>query len=594
MDFNANHLSNGLLTFSRVGAPSTGSFPLIFRYSNGSSGPETMTFTINGATQSPLIFPVTGSYSTWSTITVNAPLNLGNNVLSIAPSGAAAPEIDNLTVDAPTLASLGPVTNLTATAVSPYQINLSWTAPAGASTYSIIRSGANGYPIVASHITTTTWSDTDILFGDSSYTYSVYSENQGVGGSSVSVTEQTPVDSPAGLQASSGQTISLNWMSANGAASYYLKRSTSSTGSFVTIASIPNTTSLFSTNSEESYTDTTCTVNTTYYYVVSTVDSNGNQSTNSYVASANCTPPSSFTLALASPTINLQPGNGTTDALTVVGNGGFSGTVSFTTSTLASGINVAFSPATTSSSTLFVVYVQPGTHTGNYPITITGTSGSLSASVQVTVAVGQAQTITFGSIPTQTVGTALSLAATTTSGLVVSYSASPANICTVSGSTASFIESGSCSITASQFGNSSYEAATPVTQSFTVNGKAQTITFAGIPTQTVGTPLALAATATSGLAVNYSASPANICTVSASTASFVGSGTCNITAAQVGNSTYAAANSVMQSFNVNGEAQSITFGSIPTQAVGASLTLTATATSGLAVSYPRRPPISAR
>jgi len=589
VDFNANHLSNGMLTFSRVGAPSTGSFPLVFRYSNGSSGPEMMIFTVNGVTQTPLTFPVTGSYSTWNTITVNASLALGNNVLTIAPSGAAAPEIDNLTVKAPSLSSLGPVTNLTATATSPYQINLSWTAPAGASTYSIVRSGANGYPIVAAHITTTSWSDTDILFGDSSYTYSVYSENQGVGGSAVSVTAKTPIDNPAGLQANSGQTISLNWMSANGAASYNLKRSTSPTGSLATIASIPNTTSLFSTNSEESYTDAACTVNNTYYYVVSAVDINGNESTNSYVASANCTAPSSFTLSMASPTINLQPGNGTTDGLTVVGNGGFSGTVSFTTSTLASGINIAFSPTTTSSSTLFVVYVQPGTHTGNYPITITGTSGSLSASIQVTVAVGQSQTITFGSIPTQTVGTPLSLTASASSGLTMSYTASPATVCTVSGSTAFFVGSGSCSITASQFGNSSYTAATPVTQTFNVNGESQTITFGSVSTQTVGTPLTLAATASSSLGVTYTASPSTVCTVSGSTATFIGSGSCSITAAQAGNSTYAAANSVTQTFNVSAKTQNITFGSIPTQTVGTPLTLTATASSSLSVTYSASP-----
>jgi hypothetical protein len=550
VDFNANHLSNGLLTFSRVGAPSTGTFPLTFRYSNGSTGPETLTFTVNGVTQTPLTFPVTGSYSTWSTITVNAPLKLGNNVLTIAPSGAAAPEIDNLTVNAPTLSSLGPVTNLKAKAVSPYQINLSWNAPAGASTYSIIRSGANGSPIVASHITTTTWSDTDILFGDSSYTYSVYSENQGVGGSAVSVNGQTPVDGPAGLQANSGQTISLNWMSANGAASYNLKRSTSATGSFTTIASITNTTSLFSTNSEETYTDSTCTVNNTYYYVVSTVDSNGNESANSYVATANCTPPPSFTLSMASPTINLQSGNGTSDGLTVVGNAGFSGTVSFSTSTLASGINIAFSPATTSSSTLFVVYVQPGTHTGNYPITITGTSGSLSASVLVTVVVGQAQTITFTSIPTQTVGTPLTLTATASSSLGVSYTATPSTVCTVSGSTATFIGSGSCSITASQFGNSNYTAAAPVVQTFNVNGESQMITFGSVSTQTVGTLLTLGATASSKLAVSYSASPSTVCTVSGTTVTFVGAGNCTITASQSGNSTYAAATSVSQTFTV--------------------------------------------
>jgi hypothetical protein len=55
----------------------------------------------------------------------------------------------------------------------------------------------------------------------------------------------------------------------------------------------------------------------------------------------------------------------------------------------------------------------------------------------------------------------------------------------VSGTTATFLAAGSCSITASQAGNSTYAAATPVTQSFTVNAAASKISLQLASTQLV-------------------------------------------------------------------------------------------------------------
>jgi hypothetical protein len=84
--------------------------------------------------------------------------------------------------------------------------------------------------------------------------------------------------------------------------------------------------------------------------------------------------------------------------------------------------------------------------------------------------------------------------------------------------------------------------------------------------------------------VNFASSTTTVCTVSGSSVTSLTSGTCTIVASQNGNSTYAAAPTVSQSFNVSGSAQTITFGAIPTQTVGGSLTLSATATSSLLVS----------
>jgi hypothetical protein len=202
-----------------------------------------------------------------------------------------------------------------------------------------------------------------------------------------------------------------------------------------------------------------------------------------------------------------------------------------------------------------------------------------------------AQTITFAAIPTQTVGTPLTLSATASSGLPVSFSSSTTGVCTVSGTTATFLNTGSCTVAASQAGNSTYAAAKTVSQTFTVNAAAktpQTITFGAISAQTAGTTLTLSATASSGLAVSFASSTASVCTVNVATATLITSGTCTIVASQSGNGTYAAATSVTQSFTVNPvplKSQSITFGSIPAQKVGTPLSLSASASSGLTVSF---------
>jgi hypothetical protein len=104
-------------------------------------------------------------------------------------------------------------------------------------------------------------------------------------------------------------------------------------------------------------------------------------------------------------------------------------------------------------------------------------------------------------------------------------------------------------VAANQGGNSNYAAATQVTQSVVVNQATQTITFGTLPGVTYGvSPITLGATASSGLTVSYTVTgPA---TVSGSTLTVTGAGSVTVTASQAGNSNYAAATSVQQSFTV--------------------------------------------
>ena len=79
------------------------------------------------------------------------------------------------------------------------------------------------------------------------------------------------------------------------------------------------------------------------------------------------------------------------------------------------------------------------------------------------------QTITFNPLGNVTFGVApFSISATASSGLTVSFASTTTPVCTVSGSTATIVDVGTCAITATQPGNASWLAAIPVTRTFSV------------------------------------------------------------------------------------------------------------------------------
>jgi lysophospholipase L1-like esterase len=92
---------------------------------------------------------------------------------------------------------------------------------------------------------------------------------------------------------------------------------------------------------------------------------------------------------------------------------------------------------------------------------------------QTTTSTLQSQTIAFNTITSQTVGAAVALSATASSGLPVSFASTTAGVCTVNGTAngtmASLMAAGTCTIQATQAGDALFLAATPVSQSFTVN-----------------------------------------------------------------------------------------------------------------------------
>ncbi|MBE0619363.1 MAG: cytochrome c [Burkholderiales bacterium] len=167
------------------------------------------------------------------------------------------------------------------------------------------------------------------------------------------------------------------------------------------------------------------------------------------------------------------------------------------------------------------------------------------------------QTITFASPGDQTLGVAApALSATATSGLAVTITSSTPVVCTVSNNTLTLLAAGTCSLSANQNGDASYNAAVAVVNTFTVASAGgvvlpgQTISFASPGPQQVGTPVALSASADSGLAVSFASTTPTICTMSGNTLTPVAAGNCTVTANQAGDGSYAAAATVTRTFAV--------------------------------------------
>jgi hypothetical protein len=93
----------------------------------------------------------------------------------------------------------------------------------------------------------------------------------------------------------------------------------------------------------------------------------------------------SFTLSVASTTLNVKQNSGIADIVTVNDLNGFSGSVGFNISGLPSGVTPNFNPSTTSTTTLLSLAVGTTVTPGSYPVTIEGTSGSFAAGVNFTL-----------------------------------------------------------------------------------------------------------------------------------------------------------------------------------------------------------------
>jgi hypothetical protein len=246
-------------------------------YANGGS--------IGSASASP--YQLTTSFANPGTYSITAIVWDGHGV-------TAQSTPITLTVTASGAAPAAP-TGLTATTVSSSQINLSWSASSGASTYNVLRAITSGgsYTTIATGVSATSYSDTG-LSGSTTYYYVVQAVNSAgtsANSNEASATTQAEVitpPAPTGLTATavSSSGINLSWTASSGATTYNVLRSTTSGGSYTTIATGVSSTT---------YSDNGLSASTTYYYVAQAVNSAGT-SPNSIQASATTQSEISLTL----------------------------------------------------------------------------------------------------------------------------------------------------------------------------------------------------------------------------------------------------------------------------------------------------------
>jgi hypothetical protein len=143
------------------------------------------------------------------------------------------------------------------------------------------------------------------------------------------------------------------------------------------------------------------------------------------------------------------------------------------------------------------------------------------------------------------------------SGNAIIFSSGTPGVCTVTGHVVNFVGGGSCTVNANQAGNANYTAAPQAQQTFSVGKADQTVSFTSTAPSTAqvgGASYNATASATSSLTptITVDASAASVCSISGSTVSFTGAGTCTLDANQAGDANYNAAPQVQQSFSVAG------------------------------------------
>jgi fibronectin type 3 domain-containing protein len=175
------------------------------------------------------------------------------------------------------------------------QVSLSWNASTGATGYYVRRATVSGGPYTQIAVpTTNSYTNTGLTNG-TTYYYVVSAFNsagQSVDSNQASATPvapATPPAAPTGAQAAAGNAqVTLTWTASAGATSYHVKRATTNGGPYAQVAA----------PASANFADAGLTNGTTYYYVVSALNSAGESANSSQVSAtpvAPATPPATPT-----------------------------------------------------------------------------------------------------------------------------------------------------------------------------------------------------------------------------------------------------------------------------------------------------------
>jgi len=202
----------------------------------------------------------------------------------------------------------------------------------------------------------------------------------------------------------------------------------------------------------------------------------------------------------------------------VTGGNTSTGTVSVSSAAPSGGIQIALSSGNTAVAAVpATVTIPAGSTTAGFSVTTntvsSNTNVTISAAYQGTTlteqlavqpVVMQDQTITFAPLPNRTYGDpAFTVSATASSGLAVTFTVGTTDNCSIAAVVVTITGAGTCTVTAHQSGNSSYNPAPAVPQMFTIAKAAATVQVSGLNAVYDGTAKSVtAATSPAGLGVS--------------------------------------------------------------------------------------------
>ena len=211
------------------------------------------------------------------------------------------------------------------------------------------------------------------------------------------------------------------------------------------------------------------------------------------------------------------------------------------------------------------------TNAGSYVVVATLTNADYAADpaagTLVIVRADQAAfTLTAPATATYGAGAAQLSASGGSSGGAVTYASLSSATCSVGESTGQLsilTGVGNCVVSATRAGDANYNPITTASASIVLAQASQSITFATLAAKTYGdAAFTVNATASSGLPVSFAAVAGSNCSVTGSTVSLTGAGSCAVLATQAGDaSLYSAAASVSRSFSIAKRAATATAGS---------------------------------
>lgn len=283
-----------------------------------------------------------------------------------------------------------------------------------------------------------------------------------------------------------------------------------------------------------------------------------------------------------SPSATLGVSMSGPSTLSIAAGGNFSITTSGGTAGFRNGINVAASSGTLGESatnlqiiggeithtsaattgtgaTYDFTYTLPPSATAGQTYTLYGaarnnTEWNNAGNLTITVVRANQAALTASIAGSANVGLTGSLSASGGSGSgAISFAPLTASVCTVAGTTVTYVATGTCTVRATKALDTQYNS-TFDDVSIAVNQGTQTITFdALVPKLTSDPPFTVSATGgASGNPVTFAAS--GVCSsggTNGATITLTGAaGTCNVTASQAGNTNYQIATPVLRSFSV--------------------------------------------